>query len=206
MKRRNLASVYQARKKMEPIFGPAPRFAGAVNIRDFCETKARPRRSPILPQGRAIMLAMLVRQSLKFIILAYIACTAAGLAVVVSYYVWKLDQVPLWAPLLPFLAIDLLITIRLLRALTTKLTVLEDRLRWESGMVSKATRTIELDKIQDVRVDQTLGQRILGVGNLSLETAGGSSKIVMRTIDRPQPAADRILELARDWRNKAPRL
>jgi uncharacterized membrane protein YdbT with pleckstrin-like domain len=152
-----------------------------------------------------MMHAMLVRQSLKFIILAYIVCTIAEVAVVAAYYAWKLDQVPLWAPLIPFLAVDVLITIRLLRAISTKLTVLEDRLRWEAGLVSKSTRTIELDKIQDVRVDQTLGQRMLGVGDLSLETAGGSSKIVMRTIDRPQPAADRILELAREWRNKAPR-
>ena len=147
---------------------------------------------------------MLVRQSLKFIVVAYIACTVAEVAVVVAYFVWKLTQVPLWAPLVPFLAVDVLITIRLLRALTTRLTVLEDRLHWESGMFSKSTRTIELEKIQDVRVDQTLGQRLLGVGNLSLETAGGSSKIVMRIIDRPQHAADRILEMARAWRNRGP--
>lgn len=152
-----------------------------------------------------MMHAMLLRQSLKFIILAYVLCTAAEVAVVVAYFAWRLTQVPLWAPLIPFLAVDLLITIRLLRAVTTRLNVLEDRLRWESGLFAKSTRTIELDKIQDVRVDQTLGQRILGVGDLSFETAGGSSKIVMRTIDHPQPAADRILEMAREWRNRAPR-
>jgi len=154
-------------------------------------------------RARVIMHAMVIRQSLKLIIVAYIACTAALVAVLIAYFAWKLTQVPIWAPLVPFLAIDLLITIRLLRAITTKLTVLEDRLRWESGMVSKATRTIELDKIQDVRVDQTLGQRILGVGNLSLETAGGSSKIVMQTINQPQAAADRILEMAREWRMRS---
>jgi uncharacterized membrane protein YdbT with pleckstrin-like domain len=151
------------------------------------------------------MQRMVVRQSLKFIILAYVACTAAEVAVLVAYYAWNLTQVPLWAPLLPFLAVDVLITIRLLRAVTTKLKVLEDRLHWESGLVSKSTRTIEIDKIQDVRVDQTLGQRLLGVGDLSLESAGGSSRIVMRTIDRPQAAADRILEIAREWRNRGPR-
>jgi len=149
------------------------------------------------------MLAMLVRQSLKFIVVAYIVCTIAAVAALVAFS-QNVKGVPLWAPLIPFLAIDLLITLRLLRAVTTKLTVLEDRLRWESGMVSKATRTIELDKIQDVRVDQTLGQRLLGVGDLSLETAGGSSRIVMRTIDRPQAAADRILEMARAWRTRGP--
>lgn len=153
-----------------------------------------------------MMHPMLVRQSLKFIIVAYVLCTAAEIGVLVAYFAWKLTQVPLWAPLIPFLAIDLLITIRLVRAISTKLIVLEDRLRWESGVVSKATRTIELDKIQGVRVDHTLGQRLLGVGNLSLETTGGSSKIVMQTIASPQAAADRILEMARELRNRTPRV
>jgi hypothetical protein len=38
---------------------------------------------------------------------------------------------------------------------------------------------------------------MVGIGNLSFETAGGSSRIVMPSIDRPQLAADHILELAR---------
>ncbi len=162
-----------------------------------------------LARLRAIMHPMpvhdlIVRQSLKFIIVAYAACTLLLAAALVFYFHYNVTQVPLWAPVIPFLIVDVLITIRLLRAVTTKLTVLEDRLRWESGLVSKATRTIELDKIQDVRVDQSLGQRLLGVGDLSLETAGGSSKIVMRVIDSPQAAADRILEMARDWRSRGP--
>ena len=35
------------------------------------------------------------------------------------------------------------------------LTILGDRLRYEAGMISKTTRTMELAKVQDVRVDQT---------------------------------------------------
>ncbi len=56
---------------------------------------------------------------------------------------------------------------------------------------------MELAKVQDVRVDQTLGQRMLNIGDLSLETAGETSRIVMQSIDRPQEAADHILELSR---------
>ena len=67
----------------------------------------------------------------------------------------------------------------------------------KSGLFSKTTRTIELAKVQDVRVDQTLGQRLLKIGDLSLESAGGTSRIVMQSIDRPQEAADHILELSR---------
>jgi putative membrane protein len=148
-----------------------------------------------------MMHAMLVRQSLKFIVFAYIVVTFLEIAVVVEFLVLKPVSIPIWAPLAPFFALDLLITIRLLRALSTKLTVSGNHLRWESGLFSKATRTVELEKIQDVRVDQTLAHRMLGMGDLSLETAGGSSRIAMRSIDNPQSTADRILELARAQRN-----
>ncbi len=46
-------------------------------------------------------------------------------------------------------------------------------------------------------MNQTLTQRMMNVGDISLETAGGSSRVVMSAIDRPQEAADHILELAR---------
>lgn len=87
--------------------------------------------------------------------------------------------------------------VRHLRRRLTKLTVLDDRLRFEAGLFSKTTRTIELAKVQDVRVDQSLGQRMLNIGDLSLETAGGTSRIVMESIDRPQEAADHILKISR---------
>ena len=55
---------------------------------------------------------------------------------------------------------------------------------------------MEIKKVQDVRVDQSLGQRILGVGDISIETAGESSRLTMVSIDRPQAVADKILEAA----------
>ncbi len=77
----------------------------------------------------------------------------------------------------------------------TKITVLSDH-HDESGMFSKTTRTVELAKVQDVRVDQTPSQRIMNMGNISLETAGSSSRLIMNSIDRPQAAADGHSELA----------
>jgi uncharacterized membrane protein YdbT with pleckstrin-like domain len=89
------------------------------------------------------------------------------------------------------------VAVRHIQRRLTKITILGDRLRYEAGLFSKTTRTVELVKIQDVRVDQTLSQRLLNIGDISLETAGGSSRLVMQVIDRPQEAADHILELAR---------
>jgi uncharacterized membrane protein YdbT with pleckstrin-like domain len=106
-----------------------------------------------------------------------------------------------WAMLLPAIFIFFTMVRHMQRRLV-KLTILGDRLRYEAGLFSKTTRSIELAKVQDVRVDQSLGQRLAGVGNLSLETAGGTSRIEIQSIDRPQEAADHILELARAQRLK----
>ena len=61
---------------------------------------------------------------------------------------------------------------------------------------------MELAKVQDVRFDQSFGQRIINTGDLSLETAGESSRIVMRSIDNPKVVAEHILELSRQLRGK----
>jgi membrane protein YdbS with pleckstrin-like domain len=78
----------------------------------------------------------------------------------------------------------------------TRLTVAGQRIRYESGILSKTTRTMDLHKLQDVRVDQTLGQRLLDIGDISLETAGETSRITMRNVDRPRQVADQILSAA----------
>ncbi len=75
----------------------------------------------------------------------------------------------------------------------TKTTVSGDRLRFESGLASKTTRNIQMSKIQDVRVDQRVIQRIFNVGDLSIETAGETSRLTIPNVDNPQGVADEIL-------------
>lgn len=91
----------------------------------------------------------------------------------------------------------LLLIPRVIRLKSTQISIGEGRLHYESGVLSKTSRTMELTKVQDVRVDQTIGQRMLGMGDLTLETAGESSRITMAGIDKPREAADYILQLAR---------
>jgi len=86
----------------------------------------------------------------------------------------------------------------------TLLTVAGQRIRFESGMFSKTTRTMELHKLQDVRVDQTMLQRLLNIGDISLETAGETSRITMPNVDRPRQVADEILNAAERAGRAAP--
>lgn len=146
---------------------------------------------------------MRVRQSLKGVKTAY-ALVAILAAAIAAYWLSASNppDVPWWVPMLFPVALLLLTAIRHMRRRTTSLDVGGDRLRYESGLFSKTSRIMELAKVQDVRFDQSMGQRIFNTGDLSLETAGESSRIVMPSIDRPKEVAEHILELSRQMRAK----
>jgi len=78
----------------------------------------------------------------------------------------------------------------------TRVTVVGDRLRYETGMTSKSTRTIQLSRVQDVRVDQSMAQRMFNIGNISIETAGETSRLTIENVDAPQALADELLNRA----------
>jgi uncharacterized membrane protein YdbT with pleckstrin-like domain len=84
----------------------------------------------------------------------------------------------------------------------TKMTILDDRLRYETGLLSRTTRTILVSRVQDVTVRQRVGQRIFGLGDLSIETAGEASRLTIFQVDRPQEIADHINQLSGRGRSK----
>jgi|SRR5579872_284924 len=144
--------------------------------------------------------AMELRSSLKFVKLSYVFCLLLAVAMVVFIMTRPgTPQEAYWSLLLPA-ALLFFTAVRHIRRRLSKITLTGDKLRYEAGLFSKSTRSVELVKVQDVRVDQSFWQRMFNIGDLSLETAGGSSRIEMDAIDRPQEAADHILELARTQR------
>jgi uncharacterized membrane protein YdbT with pleckstrin-like domain len=144
---------------------------------------------PTIPANEIV-----VHPTLKFVHAGYVA----ALVLIVTGFVLQRefwDTAPWWSPLV--LCILLLwAATRHIKRLSMKLTVSPDKLRFETGILSKSTRTIQLGKVQDVRVDQSLKQRMVGVGTLSIETAGEASRLVIHDIDRPQPLADEIMRRA----------
>jgi uncharacterized membrane protein YdbT with pleckstrin-like domain len=132
-----------------------------------------------------------IRPTFKFIQAGYVFAALAGIAIGVTVYL-KTDE------LYGFLALLLLFwpLSRHLRRQLIKVTINGDKLRYELGLLSKTTRTIQLSKVQDVTVRQKLGQRLAGVGDLSIETAGETSRLTIVDIDQPQDVADKIMEIA----------
>ena len=133
---------------------------------------------------------VVVRPTLKFINAAYIVVIVLILAAFVLQHFYE-PTWPLWLPLVLVVLLLWVIT-RHFKRMTRKLTIGAERLVYEEGLLGKSTRTIPLAKVQDVRVDQSLVDRVFGVGSVSMETAGGSSRLVMTPIDRPHQIAGEI--------------
>ena len=145
------------------------------------------------------MSEMTIQPTVKFIKAGAVLAAAVVLALEIAYYTsWQGMREKEALKALPYAAPVILLwpLARLLRRHFTKLTISGDRLRYETGLAAKTTRNIQLSKIQDVRVQQSLSQRMFGVGDLSIETAGEASRLTIHKVDQPQAIADQIMDAA----------
>ena len=133
-----------------------------------------------------------IRPTTKFLKAGTIVAAILFVALEIAYLVLWRDRVGTWVMVVPPLIL-LWPAVRWGRRQTTRALIVGDRLRYETGVASKSTRTIQLSKVQDVRVEQRLMQRIFNVGDLSIETAGEASRLTLVHVDDPQALADEIM-------------
>ncbi len=144
---------------------------------------------------------LVIRPSMKKVYLIYVLCLVLFLGACAAYAWYEPPRAPWWPITIPLVVFLWPLKLHLDRSFTT-LTVADGKLRYEGGVVSRTIRTMELHKLQDVRVDQTMGQRLVNVGKISLETAGESGGLAMDSVDDPQRIADQILHAARGNESK----
>jgi len=143
------------------------------------------------------MTDIVIRPSMKFIKAGYVCALLVVCAAVFVQYKYVVVQYPdQRIPFLPIVSLFILLwpIKRHLRRQTVKLTISGEKLRYETGVVSKTTRIIQLPKVQDVRVVQSGTQRIFNVGDISIETAGESSRLVVGNLDAPGRLAEEITD------------
>ena len=122
---------------------------------------------------------------------------AYGIAIIVilagiwAYFEYEPNW-PVWVPAILLIVLVPPVRMHLSRRMIT-LRFHDDHLTLETGMLSRTRRTVDMAKIQDVTVRQTLGQRFLGVGDLMLESAGESGAMGIANVDSPREIADQIL-------------
>jgi uncharacterized membrane protein YdbT with pleckstrin-like domain len=115
---------------------------------------------------------------------------------VLAYTLLKNGDVSTSLILIPPVLVLIWPAMRAFRRRFTQAVFSGDRLRYETGITSKSTRTIQLTKVQDVRVDQSLVQRMFNIGDISIETAGEASRLTIANVDNAQALADEILNRA----------
>jgi uncharacterized membrane protein YdbT with pleckstrin-like domain len=143
------------------------------------------------------MADIVIRPSMKFIKAGYVcALLVVALAIFVHYKYLQPQYPDQRYPYLPLASLLVLLwpIKRHLQRQTVSLTIAGDKLRYETGLTSKSIRIIQLPKVQDVRVIQSFGQRIFGVGDISIETAGENSRLVVDNLDRPRELAEQITD------------
>ena len=136
-----------------------------------------------------------IRPTAKFIKAGAVGAIVIFIGLEVAYVALKSETSPSWPMVIPPLVL-LWPLARWVRRRFTRTVVSGDRLRHEVGLASRSTRNIQLSKVQDVRVDQGMWQRMFNVGDLSIETAGETSRLTLRHVDSPQELADEIMNRA----------
>jgi hypothetical protein len=101
------------------------------------------------------------------------------------------EKVPgLW--FVPLLLVGILVKWHI-EALTTSLSITSKRSILRNGLLSKRTREVRHSDVRLLEVEQSLGQRIFGVGRVSIaSSAHGAIEIVMDGITHPEHVKETI--------------
>lgn len=75
---------------------------------------------------------------------------------------------------------------RSIRAAADEFVVTDRRIIHKLGFFSHETRQCPLARVQDITVDQSFGGRLLGYGDLGIETASEGGQILFPTISNPE--------------------
>ena len=84
------------------------------------------------------------------------------------------------------LLLAVLVLGRVLRWMTTHFVLTTERLIFRSGIVAKFGREIPLERINDVTFTQSLFERLIGIGDLLIESAGEHGQSTFSDIRDPE--------------------
>ncbi|HET9794930.1 MAG TPA: PH domain-containing protein [Thermoanaerobaculia bacterium] len=96
------------------------------------------------------------------------------------------SKVAMWVAAALFLLSLVVFAIRGIRARTDEFVVTDRRILHKIGVFAHETRQCPLERIQDVTVDQSFWGRLLGYGDLAIETASERGQILFPTIEHPE--------------------
>ncbi|GAC1536759.1 MAG: hypothetical protein NVS3B12_20070 [Acidimicrobiales bacterium] len=85
-----------------------------------------------------------------------------------------------------------LLATKLVRRNTTNFVLTTDRLVYRSGVFAKHGKEIPLGRVNDISFRQSVFERMIGTGDLSIESAGAQSRETFADIPRPSAVQNEI--------------
>ena len=86
----------------------------------------------------------------------------------------------------------------------TAYTLTDQRIKIESGVFSRSSKIIPIDRIQDCTTKQTIIGRILGYGRVEVDAAGAQGAEVLDHLPRPGQFRDQVFVQSERRRTGAP--
>jgi uncharacterized membrane protein YdbT with pleckstrin-like domain len=137
---------------------------------------------------------------------AFLLAVSLALAIAVSIVVPGVAHDPV---LIASLVVVLVVLVRFVRRYarwaTTNMVLTNERLILRSGVFAKRGREIPLGRINDIAYRQSVFERLIGAGDLLVESAGERGQEVLRLVPRPmrvQQAIHQQLAQAGDDRTR----
>jgi uncharacterized membrane protein YdbT with pleckstrin-like domain len=83
-------------------------------------------------------------------------------------------------------------------------TLTDQRIKIESGVFGRSSKTIPIDRVQDCTTRQTLFGRMLGYGRVEVDAAGAQGAEVLDHLPHPGAFRDQVFVLSERRRGGAP--
>jgi uncharacterized membrane protein YdbT with pleckstrin-like domain len=107
-------------------------------------------------------------------------------ALVLVVFGWLADSWPL-AVVVAVIIAGLTLVVGYLRRVSTKYLITTQRLRISRGIVRRSVQETRLDRVQNVNYQQSVLDRIFGVGSVDFDTAGtDDSEFRFEWVNRPE--------------------
>lgn len=123
------------------------------------------------------------------------ALMTVGATVLIAYLGGSVIWV--WAALLVLFTIPL---IQHLSRNQISYTLRPEKIEIEQGLFSRTTQNLALRHINNVAVNQSLPERLLGIGDVLIDSAGTADKIALKSIRNPRQHANMILTQLQRWK------
>ena len=87
----------------------------------------------------------------------------------------------------------ILLLVLFVQAKTTRMVIDGEDLLYERGVLSKQRAQLRTESVRTVTVNQSLGQRIFGTGDVDVYTAGDDPEVRLRGMLNPADIRERLL-------------